>query len=248
MLYRGGTEWMTVEQAREYAGAAGVKTLEKFGDFKRYVLTPSIEQINELTDIAIELETKCTEKTRRITHLKFKVTKNENGALNLIRGVRIDLKEVYDILVTEFGLNQGNLNDIMANRKVFTDVRILNAVHFTRDRMQKTTVKYPALYLLEAIKNGHKLSEAELTSKPKARSKEFDQAKASTKNPPSPTDKAAAEYIETLDSQSLADLLALVAQEHSGNTLMTNDIKKKGVSSKRVEVAVRQYVISNGLI
>ncbi|MFL9610999.1 replication initiation protein [Methylobacillus sp. Pita2] len=248
MLFRGGTEWMTVENAREYAGASGVKTLEKYGDFKRYVLTPSIEQINELTDISVTLETKCTEGTRRITHIKFKVTRNENGALNLYRGVRFDLKEVYDILVTEFGLNQDNLNDIMANRKTYTDARILDAVHFTRDRMQKTTVKYPALYLLEAIKKGHKLSEAELKSKPKARTKDFDQPKAAPRKNPTAADKAAAEYLEGLDAQALADLLSLVAQEHSGNSMMTKDIKSKGLSSKRVEVAVRQYIISHGLV
>lgn len=244
-LFRKGTDWMAVDEVREYFGAKGVKTLENYADFKRYVLIPSINQINDVTDISVIMETRASSGTKRITHLKFNVSENPNGSMSLITGIQADLKELYDILTREFGLSTENLNEIMLNRSVYTDSRIKNAIHFTRDRIKKKTdIKFPGLYLMKAIKDGYKLSEAELAGLSK---EEQATVKTAKKKGPSPQELAAEAYVKSLTSEELQFLLSKVAEESADNTLLVNEIHKKGLSSKLVQVTVNQHVIKHSL-
>jgi plasmid replication initiation protein len=162
---KGGTDWMTLDFFKESLKISDVKTLSEFKNLRRYVLDPSIEQINELSDIRVSYETRSGGGTRKITHIRFRVEPNPEGKLNLRTDYRQQLtNDIYEVLTREFGLTEENLAEMMEQRESWDNKRILDAIELTRDRIKKKVgprIKYPGLYLMNAIRKGLALSQAE---------------------------------------------------------------------------------------
>lgn len=152
--YKGGTDWMTIEFYKESLKISDVKTLAEFKNLRRYVIDPSVDQINELSDIYVTYETRAGGGTRKITHIRFKVEPNPKGRLNLRVNYSQQIADVYEALTKEFGLSEEQLDEIMENREEWTDARIQEAIEFTRYRIQqkKEPIKYPGLYLMNALR------------------------------------------------------------------------------------------------
>lgn len=241
-LYRGGTDWFEIEAFREWISAGNIKTLSEFKNLKRYVLTPALAQINELSDIRVDYVTKATSGTKRITHLKFTVRDNPDGRLNLRSGYKDAIHELYNILTGEFGLSEELLDEIMADRETYTDERIRAAVDFTRARVanSKKDVTYPGLYLMNALRKNLRLSEVE----------DAQRKMKSGKKQPSPAEKKEADkdmenvtlrnrakiHLATLAGEEVGDLLATFEAENISNKQLVKAIKDKGMGSKMVEV------------
>lgn len=161
--YRGGTEWMLLSVFRDYIGAENVKTLEAFKDLNRYVLQPSVKQINELSDITVHYETKNETGSRKITHIRFLVAENPNGKFSLQNQRQETIRQFYDTLTTEFGLSDVELNEIATNREKWDDGRIEAAIEFTRKRISqaKNPIRYPGKFFMTALRDGLRLGTAE---------------------------------------------------------------------------------------
>lgn len=251
-LFRGGTDWIEIDEFRAMAGAKNVKTLQDFRNFKRYVITVAVEQINTLTNIFVSYETKSTSGTKRITHIKFKVTHNPNGQLNLQSGYKDQLKELYLILTAEFGLTQQNLDEIMSDRDKYSDDKIMEAIEFSRARLKgKNDIKYPGLYLLKALRDNLKLSSIEADRITKAKTE-----KAKEK-PPAPrkkdADKVALKektkiFLENLDEKTLEEYLEKFTIENEKNPQVLSLIKSRGLSSRIVEENFYSYLQSNNFV
>lgn len=239
--YRGGTDWFEIEAFREWISVGNVKTLSEFKNLKRYVLTPALAQINELSDIRVDYVTKATSGTKRITHLKFTVRDNPDGRLNLRSGYKDAIHELYNVLTGEFGLGEELLDEIMSDRETYTDERIRAAVDFTRARVASSKgVKYPGLYLMNALRKNLRLSDTE----------EIQKALTAGKKSAPPTEKKedkedvekiamrnrAKIYLSTLVNKDIDDLLAEFQAKNAGNKILLKAIKDKGMDSKMVEV------------
>lgn len=72
------------------------------------------------------------------------------------------MKETYTTLKNEFGFTEKQFNVISQNRAIWSDERILDAIEYTRVKIDDAKVKKsPAGYLMKAITEGYRLSEAE---------------------------------------------------------------------------------------
>lgn len=163
MRFMGTTDWIPLEEVRRWVNADAVKSLTEYKQFKRLVLDKSLKQINELTDLDAEFETKNAPGTRRVAAIRFRLRPNANGKLVLDLARPHELKDLYDTLVRVFGLSTRQIGEIMANRDVYTDVRVRNAIELVKHRVKTkgSEIKSPAAYLMRAIKEGWMLSELE---------------------------------------------------------------------------------------
>lgn len=160
---QGGSDWLEIENFKEWIGVTNVKSYEEYKALRRNVIDPSVSQINYISDIFVSVEVKRT--ARKITHIRFLVRENPDGKFVLKMDYRKSIQELYDTLVSEFGLSDENLATIMDNRPTWTNERIQMAVEFTRFRMKQSPgkIRYPGIYLMNAIEKGFSLGEAEKT-------------------------------------------------------------------------------------
>lgn len=175
---QGGSEWFEINQFKDWIGVSNVKSYDEYKALRRNVIDPAIKQINELSDIFVTVEVK--RETRRISNIRFLVLENPDGKFVLRMDYRKSIQELYDTLVKEFGLSEDNLATIMENRVEWTNERIQMAIEFTRFRMKQAPgkIKYPGIYLMNAIEKGFSLGEAE-----KKRTSASSVAVSDTKNP-----------------------------------------------------------------
>ena len=158
---QGESEWLELDKFKEWIGVSNVKSYEEYKALRRNVIDPSIAQINDISDIFVVPEVKRT--ARKISHIRFLVKGNPNGKFVLRMDYRKSIHELYDTLVKEFALSEENLATIVENRVEWTNERIQMAIEFTRFRMKQTPgkIKYPGIYLMNAIEKGFSLGDAE---------------------------------------------------------------------------------------
>lgn len=161
LKHQGGSDWMEIDKFKEWIGVSNVKSYEEYKALRRNVIDPSIAQINDISDIFVTVDVKRA--ARRISHIRFQVRENPHGKFVLRMDYRKSIQELYDTLVKEFGLSEENLALIVENRAEWTNERIQMAIEFTRFRMKQTPgkIKYPGIYLMNAIEKGFSLGDAE---------------------------------------------------------------------------------------
>ncbi|AOZ04281.1 plasmid replication protein (plasmid) [Cupriavidus sp. USMAHM13] len=159
--FQGTSEWIPLETVRKWVNADAVKSLTEYKQFKRLVLDKSVSQINELTDLHVEFETKNAPGSRRVAAIRFRLRDNPKGKLVLDFAQPHELKGLYEALVKGFGLSNRQINEIISNREVNTDERIRAAIELVKHRVKLGGVKSPGAYLMRAIKEGWSLSEME---------------------------------------------------------------------------------------
>jgi hypothetical protein len=75
-----------------------------------------------------------------------------------------DASHVYKVLKDEFNLSSRQFSEISENRDTWTDERIQQAIEYTRFRLHRGQVKKsPSGYLMKALRDNWKMSEAERT-------------------------------------------------------------------------------------
>jgi hypothetical protein len=161
LRYQGTTEWFSVEEIRSWANADAYPSLAEYKQFKRYVIEKAVTQINELTDIRVTYEVRTTPGSRKVAYIRFIIRDNPNGALVLEATRPHELKDLYDILVNDFGLSQDEIQELVDNRDQYSDERIHAAIEFTRHRAKQGKIKLPARYLMKAIREQLKLGTIE---------------------------------------------------------------------------------------
>lgn len=161
LRFMGTTEWIPLEEVRKWVSADAVKSLTEYKQFKRLVLEKSIVQLNDLTDLHVEYETKTAPGSRRVAAIRFKLRDNPEGKLVLDFAQPHELKDLYETLVKGFGLSKRQINEIVTSREVNTDERIRAAIELVKYRVKVGQVKSPGAYLMRAIKEGWALSEME---------------------------------------------------------------------------------------
>lgn len=160
VAYRGSTEWVDVDTVREWLQCGDSKTHAEFKYFRMRALEPAIQQINAVSDLNVSFETRSGQGSKRISKIKFTIhMKDVMPDLPALRPP--GAQDLYNSLRDEFGLSQEQFEEISANRDKWSDIWIQQAIEFTTDRIDKGKVKSPSLFLMKAIRDGLRISEAE---------------------------------------------------------------------------------------
>lgn len=163
----GFSPWWHIDEFRSLIKVDGLKSANDFRYFRRDIIDPAIKQINEISDIDVLLETKRT--GRFISHIRFSIGTSRNH--QLLTSI-VASKELYDVLTNEFGLSDAELDEISKNRETWTDERLRESVEFVRHRCATSSVKYPAKYLMSALRDGYRVGSIERDAqKPKSSKK-----------------------------------------------------------------------------
>ncbi|WP_028212868.1 replication initiation protein [Paraburkholderia mimosarum] len=158
----GRTDWIPLEVMRTWPGKMGANAAI-FKYFKRDWLEPAVKEINEVSDIELSYETR-TESTssKKIDRIRF-VLKRKDTA-DAVMASLADASHVYKVLKDEFNLSSRQFSEISENRETWTDERIQQAIEYTRFRLHRGQVKKsPSGYLMKALRDNWKMSEAERT-------------------------------------------------------------------------------------
>ena len=146
-------------------GAHDAKFMDEFKEFRRYALTVALQQINEMSDLYVEYETKTAQGSKKVTHLRF-TFKEQEGAMVLSLRQTETRKTIYDTLKGEFGVGASDIQAFMKDPETYTPEQIQQAIEFVRHRMANNAkkVRFPGRLLLKALKEGWTVPTAELTS------------------------------------------------------------------------------------
>lgn len=156
----GVTDWIELDVMRRWPGKLGTSASE-FKHFRPKYLDPAVRQINELSDIEVNYETRAdSETSRKINKIRFRMKRKDTVAAMLSRQ-----PDAHDLLLTlkeEFGLSAKQFDVIAEHRISWTDERIQQAIEYTRFRLNQGKVtKSPAGYLMKALSHNWQVSEAE---------------------------------------------------------------------------------------
>ncbi|MFM0617478.1 replication initiation protein [Paraburkholderia nemoris] len=156
----GVTAWVELEEMRRWPGKLG-STASEFKHFRPKYLDPAVKQINELSDLDVSYETRAdAQGSKKINKLRFRIKRKDTVAVLLTRQ-----PESHDLLLslrTEFGLSDDQFDLIAQHRMEWTDERIQQAVEYTRFKLNLGKIKKsPAGYLMQALSNNWRVSEAE---------------------------------------------------------------------------------------
>lgn len=158
--HEGGSPWYGIDEFRGMIRVDNLKIANDFRYFKRDILSPAIQQINEISDIEVSLELRRT--GRFYSHLRFVIKSSEKHRLATNISAS---KQLYDTLTKEFGLSDAELDEIARNRATWGDDRLQAAIEFVQHRLTTSKIMYPAKYLMTAVRDGYRIGTIEAESR-----------------------------------------------------------------------------------
>lgn len=156
------TPWMNYEVFRRLMGVFGTK-YNAFKDFKKRVLEPAIEEVNEYSAIKVFAEVK--RKNQKVTSLRFKLMAL-NSNQNNIKEITGD-EELIDILTNSFSLTPETIKDLFSKYDL-EYVKEKVTLIMTSDSFRLGKIRGLAGYLIEALKKNYQITninKAELKNK-----------------------------------------------------------------------------------
>lgn len=164
VAYRGSpTAWLELQEVQRWVGVGSSDYLAEFKWFKLRVLEKARDEINRLTDLFIDYETRSSPGSKKITHLRFTLREQE-GLLIQSLTQTASRKTLYDTLRGEFGLGTTDIEHIIHCSNEYTPSRIESAVAFVRHRMAKSKkpIHAPGKLFMRALQEQWTIPTAEL--------------------------------------------------------------------------------------
>lgn len=153
MVGAGATPWMTLPEFSKWMNIDKWAWAKEFRYLNRDVIKVALEQINEHSDLVLTLETRKVE--RRVESLRFAIERKTDWGSTAVEVV--SEKEIYDTLKQEFSMSDKDLDKVMKNREQWTNAKILDAIVYTRQRINNKELDFlrkPGNYFLTALENG----------------------------------------------------------------------------------------------
>ncbi len=155
----GETPFIFIDGFRKLLGL-GESEYSRYKDLSNYVIRKAIKEINEKTDLYIEIEYK--KEGRKIVALKFIIKKNPNNNIILdvfevpqkeqkslpIEEFEIDNQELFIILTTEFGISKNRAINILKTTDEFYIQENLDVV---RKGIKEGKIKNIPAYTVKAL-------------------------------------------------------------------------------------------------
>src|SRR5262249_3475387 len=126
-------------------------------------LEPAVREINEVSDIELSYETR-TESTssKKVDRIRFLLKRKDTA--DAVMASLADASHIYKTLKEEFNLSTRQFTQLSKNRDSWTDERNMQDIEYTRLKLHRGQVKKsPAGYLMKALRDNWKMSEAERT-------------------------------------------------------------------------------------
>lgn len=158
------TGWIAIDTFKKLMGVSEDK-YTKFSDFNRRVLVAAIDEINEISDIYVELQTKRV--AQQVVSLRFSISnKRKTLPLGISNKIETELQskfcaEMADILKDKFFASKQEIINLSSNY----DPQFLKEkiqVVLESDSYKKGQVRVPLALLKSALKNDYVLPQAKL--------------------------------------------------------------------------------------
>ncbi len=220
----------------------GTPTEGGYKFFKRDRLMPAINEINELSNITVELHEFRT--GRRITHIQFSSKEKSQASLGL-ESIENDgvVEKLCDIGFTEQAaarLYAANESDVLAATLAYVEMR-----------MKKGGVESPVALFRDALRKGYGVEEgAKALAKAKTAGKKASSKTASTPSSqeqavdPAEASKRAREYLDALPADDLKDVIRQFSGTLAEGSVVLGYFQRSGMKSKVVKTALEQFVAS----
>jgi len=203
--------------------------------FKRDVIKPSIHEINQVTDLEVEL----IEHTigRRVIDLQFRVTKKAQRGLELGESNILNMG-LYNEMIA-LGLREKDAEDVFGN---YEEATIRACLEATIKRSRSTPpLESPAAYFRSALKKGWTKPEA-LPAPPKpAPKKRIDREKAKNMLLAKRAAEAEVIFAGRVDAEELLEEFKIEQVPHF-TAMLAKTFAKSGLDSKLVRVQFNQWL------
>jgi hypothetical protein len=206
----GVTEWFAYDEVLEWPGKVG-ESRKEVKEFKKRFLEPALTQLNEISDFDVSWEANGDRLPPEKLKIRFRFTKKQ-GADAARAGID---DAMYLILHNEFAFGTEEFERIAQNRAEWTDDRIMQAVEYTRHRINEGKVtSSPKGYLWKALIGNYRIGEADKKmASVKARLLEASQKEAATRS------STQAKLDATLDAQNEVAKAKIASEAKTGREL-----------------------------
>ena len=240
----GKTGLAEVGEWRELLGATA-KTYDQYKDFNKFVIAPSVKEINAVSNIQIELITKRT--GRSITHIGFDVTQKKQTQLAIpeILSEIKSSKEYEELLV--YGINE---IQAMSWIQEYGCPYIREKIDYVNENVKNGKVKASVSGLLvSAIKGDYKNGKQIINEQKKKQSEEQKKAdsdkKRETLREKLSNEFGKMERMNFITSLSEEDKIALegeIMENSEMNKVALSSFKKNGLQSPFVSSYISQKI------
>lgn len=141
-----------------------VQSYPEFKDFKRYVLTPAIDQVNTISNIRITPHYIKEPAGRKVAAIRFDVEQANQSSLNLIGQFEVD-DEIVEILVEEFGITQEKATQVASG---YPKEYIMEKVENARVQKKNKNIKSLGGFLIRSLEMDYKIVRRKTKTTPSA--------------------------------------------------------------------------------
>lgn len=235
----GSTGLIELQEWRELLGATA-KTYDQYKDFNKFVISPSVKEINEVS--TIEIQPFFKKAGRKITHIGFTVVQKGQRQLALpeILEEAKSSKEYEELIA--YGINEVQAISWIQE---YGYGYIREKLDLTKENEKAGTVKKASGFLVSSIKGDYK-SEKQVAKKrtekriEKRNDEELDKKREALRSKMSAdfSREEKEKFVNSLSESEKADLINEITDEIKTDTYAVNSLKKKGLSSPAAGVGI----------
>lgn len=143
------TPWFSLEVFRDLLGVMDNSSYDDFKELNRSVIKPSVQEVNSISDIQIELKLKREQ--RKVTSIKFLIINNNQTSLPIEPGETFN-PELLGRLREVFCLSENSAKEILVTH---SEDRIIAVMTYVEDRYRAGKIQEGKIapYFLRTIKN-----------------------------------------------------------------------------------------------
>lgn len=203
-----------------------VQSYPEFKDFKRYVLTPAVLQVNQISNIRVTPHYIKEPAGRKVMAIRFDVESANQSTLNLVGQFEVD-EVVVGILVEEFGVTKDKATQVASG---YPKEYIMEKVENARHQKKNKNMKSLGGFLIRSLELDYKVVRRRAKTGPSAADVQEDKQKqAMSKNFSKFKDELVNQYLDKLDV-SAQFTLEKDFSETLNQTVLTM-YKKRGLES-----------------
>lgn len=151
----GMTPWFDLEALRIWL-ECDKPTYSIFKHFRAKVLDVAVDEICDVTGLKVAMVTTNVPGSKKIGKVRFQWDANQKTDEQ--KTAFVVLRDTYETLRNEFGLNQIEFDEIVKNRMLFTDDRIQRAIEYTRHAANAGKInKRAGGYFMKALREEYVL-------------------------------------------------------------------------------------------
>lgn len=239
----GSTGLIELQEWRELLGATA-KTYDQYKDFNKFVISPSVKEINEVS--SIEIQPFFKKSGRKITHIGFTVAQKGQRQLAIPEIIEeAKSSKEYEELIA-YGINE--VQAVSWIQELGYGY-IREKLDLTKESEKTGKVKKASGFLVSAIKGDYK-SEKQVAKKKTAKQAEQRNNEESDKRKEDLRSKLSKEFsklekekfLSSLSEQQQEDLKNKILQEGKLDSYATNALKTKGLSAPSVGMYIVEQI------